>query len=452
MAPKDIDELSSEKKRLLLEKLLREKIAAEAIDLEKEALIDLTVNSRSAQPSSPPASILLTGVTGFVGAFLLRELIECTSARIHCMVRAENEATGLERIRANLEKYAIWSDRYAARIDVVPGDLAKPRMNLSDERFRTLAQEVDVIYHIAATVNLAYKYQMLKPTNVGGTREMLKFACAEKTKALHYLSSYAPFDSVHNAGKTIFESDVPMHSDGLSTGYNETKWVAEKMVRNAKAQGLPVAIYRVGWVAGHTESGFWNASDFIPRLIQACTTLGKYTFLGVVTMTPVDYVVKALLYLSQRESSIGDTFHLSNGERYSTKQLFDWVKGYGYGVAEVSYAEWEQAMMNSSQEAALMPMKLFLENAKGVSLSDWFSREPVIDSAYTRQILSNGSIVAPRLNQELMNTYLDHFVASGYLDPPGGGDKPKREKGSGPGVLGSAAIGSAPERLRLRES
>ncbi len=237
-------------------------------------------------------------------------------------------------------------------------------------------------------------------------------------KPLHYLSSYAPFDSIHNAGKTIYESDIPLHSEGLSTGYNETKWVAERLVRNAKDQGLPVGIYRVGWVAGHTGSGIWNSSDFIPRLIQACTTLGKCTFLGLVTMTPVDYLVDSLIHLSQRPASLGDTFHLSNGERYSTKQLFDWVKAYGYQVEEVSYEAWEKAMMESSQEVALMPMRLFLENAGGVKLSDWFSREPVVDSAYTRGVLATGGVFPPSLNEQLMRTYLQHFIASGYLAPP----------------------------------
>jgi thioester reductase-like protein len=421
MPAQDVDQLSPQKKRLLLEKILREKIAAETVDLEKEAAIDLTIEPSCANPRvvEAPAAILLTGVTGFVGAFLLRELLESSPARLHCLVRAEDEGKGLRRIRDNLSKYGIWDDRYAARILVVLGDLSKPRLGLSEDRRRSLTQEIDVIYHIAATVNLAYKYNMLKPTNVSGTREILELASTGKIKPLHYLSSYAPFDSIHNAGKTIYEKDVPLHSDGLSTGYNETKWVAEKMVRNAGGQGLPVAIYRVGWVVGHTETGVWNASDFIPRLIQACTILHKCTFLGYVTMTPVDYLVHSLLWLSQRESSIGDTFHLSNGERYSTRQLFDWVNGYGYRVEEVSYQKWEQAMMSSAQEVALMPMKLFLESAaQGVTLTDWFSREPIIDARYTREILSLSAIVPPSLGQRLMSTYLDYFISSGYLDPP----------------------------------
>lgn len=421
MAGQSIEELTPEKKRLLLEKLLREKAAAEAIDLEAEARIDMKLDGALPDPAvvAAPSAVLLTGVTGFVGAFLLRDFIVRSSAQIYCLVRAADTQAGLKRIRDNLDKYGVWRDDFAARITVILGDLSKPGMNLSEEHRRLLIEEIDVIYHIAATVNLALKYKALKPTNVNGTREILRLASTGKIKPVHYLSSYAPFDSIHNAGRTIYEKDIPEHADGLSTGYNETKWVAERMVRNAKHQGLPIGIYRVGWVVGHTESGVWNASDFIPRLIQACTTLGKCTFLGVVTMTPVDYLVNALFYLSHRPASMGDTFHLSNGERYSTRQLFEWVTGYGYRVEEVPYDEWEGAMRGSAQEAALMPMKLFLENASsGVKLTDWFSREPIVDSAYTRGVLAAGNVTPPRLDERLMKTYLDYFISSGYLSPP----------------------------------
>jgi thioester reductase-like protein len=420
MSNQEINGLSADHKRLLLEKLLRERMAAEAINFEDEAKIQLRVDPQLVDTSvvEEPANVLLTGTTGFVGAFLLAELVKRTSSRLHCLVRAKDQDSGLKRIRENLQKYGVWQDAFADRIAVVLGDLSKPGIALEPSVRERLVREIDVIYHIAATVNLAQKYQALKPTNVNGAREMIELAVTGKVKPLHYLSSYAPFDSIHNAGKTIYESDVPRHSEGLSTGYNETKWVAERLVRNAKDQGLPVGIYRVGWVAGHTRSGVWNSSDFIPRLIQACTTLGRSTFLGVVTMTPVDYLVDSLIYLSRRKASLGDTFHLSNGERYSTRQLFEWVKGYGYAVEDVSYEAWEQAMMESAQEVALMPMRLFLENAGGIKLSDWFSREPVVDSTYTRNVLATGGILPPSLNQDLMKTYLDHFIASGYLAAP----------------------------------
>jgi thioester reductase-like protein len=111
---------------------------------------------------------------------------------------------------------------------------------------------------------------------------------AERVKRLHYLSSYAIFDSIHNAGRIFSEGDESIQSEGLANGYSESKWVAEKMVRNCRSAGIPTSIYRVGWVVGHSQTGAWNRSDFIPRTIKAFLEVGKYCNLGTMTVTPVD--------------------------------------------------------------------------------------------------------------------------------------------------------------------
>ncbi|WP_454367496.1 SDR family oxidoreductase [Streptomyces ambofaciens] len=53
-------------------------------DIDASALTDV--------PEGPPERILLTGATGFLGGFLLADLLDATDARIHCLVRAESAA------------------------------------------------------------------------------------------------------------------------------------------------------------------------------------------------------------------------------------------------------------------------------------------------------------------------------------------------------------------------
>jgi hypothetical protein len=184
--------------------------------------------------------------------------------------------------------------------------------------------------------------------------------------------------------------------------------------------GLPAAIYRMGWVVGHSRTGAWNRSDFIPRLIRACVDLCMACYLGSMTMTPVDFLARSLVHLSLRQSSLDRIFHRSNGERYSSEQLFEWVQGFGYPVERVPYERWEAAMKSSTQEISLAPMLLFLGEAAGsqVRLSDWFSSEPRIDAERTLGELAAAGIAAPRLSAERMRIYLDHFITSGYLPPP----------------------------------
>lgn len=87
--------------------------------------------------------ILITGVTGFFGAFLLDELLTQTDAHISCLVRAGDEDHAQARVQASLERFGRWSADAAARISPVPGDLTRPMLGLRQSRFNELAKTVD---------------------------------------------------------------------------------------------------------------------------------------------------------------------------------------------------------------------------------------------------------------------------------------------------------------------
>lgn len=104
-------------------------------------------------------TVLLTGVTGFLGAFLLHDLLESTSAKIICLVRFNDASQddvpgGIARIRRNLLDFGLWNDSIMERVEILPGNLGRKRFGLSTEAFEKLASRVQAIVHAAATVNL----------------------------------------------------------------------------------------------------------------------------------------------------------------------------------------------------------------------------------------------------------------------------------------------------------
>ena len=129
--------------------------------------------------------VLLTGATGYLGAFLIRELVHGTGAQVHCLVRARDEEHARERIRAMMTEMRIWDDAYSARITPVIGDLAQPRLGLSDQAYAALSETIDVIYHSGALVNFIYPYEHLKGANVEGTAEILRLAATTRTIDMH---------------------------------------------------------------------------------------------------------------------------------------------------------------------------------------------------------------------------------------------------------------------------
>jgi len=89
----------------------------------------------------------LTGATGFLGAFLLSELLVSTRANVYCLVRAAGTDAGYRKIEDRLKSLGLWAPAFGGRIIPLVGDLASPLLGLTHRRFDELARTIDVIYH-----------------------------------------------------------------------------------------------------------------------------------------------------------------------------------------------------------------------------------------------------------------------------------------------------------------
>ena len=348
--------LSPAAKRTLLTKLLWQKarkallnvdrLAVNVATLSDEVRLDraITPGTQSAELTDHPRHILLTGATGFLGAFLLRELLDRTAADVHCLVRAKSIEAGRVRLRQTLQTYSLWHDGLEGRIVPVPGDLGEPRLGVSAAVSADLAATIDVIYHSGAFVNWIYPYERLKAPNVLGTEEILRLATRVRIKPVHYVSSLGVFPLLNSSGEVtvIREEDTLDHNGSLYGGYMQSKWVADKLVMEARSRGLPICIYRPGLITGHSETGAWNTGDVMSRMLKSWIELqGAPEFAYDETdMTPVDYISKAIVHLSGRRDAIGKTFHIANHRRVPLGALADWMRGFGYPLRHVPYDSW----------------------------------------------------------------------------------------------------------------
>lgn len=408
---------------ILLEQLTSKNIATNdvkdsVIDLEGEVILDsaIYVEHNYDLFVTEPIAIFLTGATGFLGAFLLQELLQQTTADIYCLVRASDNDSAQLKVQKNLEYYGIWQDAFHSRIIPVLGDLSKFQLGLSTQGFRQLASIIDVIYHNAAWLNYVYPYEALKPSNVLGTQEIFRLASCGKVKPVHYISTVAVFESSFYLGKTVSESDPLAHSSGMKLSYSQSKWVAEKLATIARARGIPVSIYRPPFISGHSQTGAWYTDDVICRMIKGCIQLGSMTDLtDILDLSPVDYVSKSIVYLSRQRSSLGKSFHLNNPQPTSWKKLTDFIRSLGYPLTYTSYQDWQSQLSNQarSQSNRLYPLLPFLLKN---SSEHQQAREPKISCQATQTALAGSSIVCPPVDNKLLKTYFDYFIRSNFLD------------------------------------
>jgi thioester reductase-like protein len=390
------------------------------LDLEAEAILD-----RNIQPESPLQStcqlnnIFLTGATGFLGAFLLYELLQDTQAKIYCLVRAETIESAQHRLQSCLQSYLLWEESFSSRMIPVVGDLSQPLLGLSQPQFQALADEIDIIYHNGAWVHHTLPYSSLKAANVLGTQEVLRLACLSKVKPVHFISTKSVFAETDSQKVQIIREQERLDPNRLPIGgYAQSKWVAEKLVTIARDRSLPVSIYRIGAIGGHSQTGVFNTNDFLYKFIQGCIQLGSAPVgTTMLDIMPVDYVARAIVSLSKQPASWGE-FHLVHPQPTSVDVLFDQLCSRGYSIQRLPYDQWRAMLLKIAESSPDHPLyaifSLFATNRSGGSHSATLQ----FDCQNTLTRLAETSIVCPPIDATLLNTYLSYLMQNGFLDAP----------------------------------
>jgi thioester reductase-like protein len=312
------------------------------------------------------------------------------------------------------------------RVQPVVGDLSKPLLGMSEEKFAELSNLLDLIVHNGAVVHWMYPYEKLKAANVLGTQEILRLACrGKKLTPVHYISTTSVFDSDQYSNLTdVFEdSTLPYHED-LRGGYPQSKFVAERLVMAARKRGLPAAIYRCGYVTGHSQTGVWNPDDYLCRMIKGCIQMGVFPDFPTtkLDLSPVDFVSRAIVYLILHKESLTKhkAYHLVNPNEFFFNDLFQTAVRLGYKIKPVDVEVWKKALFDSvAQKAAddedrnaLYPMLTYFSDDFGARMRT--AKRPWYDNTNTLDGLKNSGITCPSV-LELMTTYYRFLCQCQFL-------------------------------------
>lgn len=357
-----------------------------------------------------PRAVFLTGSTGFLGVYLLAALLRQTAATVHCLVRAEDAAAGRVRIQQQMQFYQLWQEAFAPRIVPVIGDLALPRFGLDEVNFSELAASIDVIYHNGALVNAMYPYARLRASNVGGTVEVLKLAGMHHTKPVNFVSTLAVFFSDVYVDQIVLESDYATVDAGLQGGYKQSKWVAEALIREARARGLPAIIHRPGRILGDSHSGIINRlSDLLGNLLQGCLQLEQFPLVdSLINFAPVDYVSEAIVHLGQQASSLNRNFHVCNPHSISWNDLWAVIASLGYKVDGVDFQQWAEVISQRAKSKQDKELYLILRHLLRSPIY-LFSPKPSFATYQTEFEMARIARSCPAIDKPLLTTYLRYF-------------------------------------------
>ena len=400
---------------------------------------------KPACPISQADTILLTGTTGFLGGFLLHDILENTSARVICLIRFNSpyrtdRSAAMARLRRNMLDLGLWNNSMLDRVDVLPANLSRTKLGLTPEVYDELVSKVQVIVHCAAQVNLVYPYAALRDANVEGTREILRLACLSNA-TVQYVSTNGvlpPSQTGWSEDAMMPIQDVP---EKLLDGYCQTKWVAEQLVLEAARRGLAANVVRIGTLSGHSETGSTNTYDLITALIVESLHLGVAPEIEgwCVEMTAVDYVSKGIVALSNHIDPKQHVYHLGDPIPIDCRVLFDHLEALGYPTTRTDWDSWVSLWREKRGCAKGGDHGLTVDILRsGMPSKEFLLGIIALKDDATRPAL--GELERPKIDAKLLQTYARHWYTRGWLHR-----QPVSVPGTPNGLVGpGAGVGAKP--------
>src|SRR3954451_16245030 len=295
-------------------------------------------------------SYFVTGATGFIGRYLVQELLANRDGEIHLLCREGSSA----RLDALITQQWGGSDR----VFPVVGDLAADRLGVDPAWIDEHRGQVDHFFHLAAIYDMTADDATNEQLNVGGTRHALELAAALGVGCFHQVSSVAAAGDFHGTfAETMF--DEGQH---LPSPYHRTKYESERIVRTEAT--VPWRVYRPAIVVGHSETGAMDKVDgpyyFFPLMKLMRDTLPPWlpmvgVDVGDTNVVPVDYVAKAMDHLAHLPDHDGEAFHLVNPDPQNTVEL---VNTFAAAAKAPQFAVPIDRSMTNRLPTALLPRPL----------------------------------------------------------------------------------------------
>ena len=263
----------------------------------------------------------MTGFPGFLGSRLVPRLLDRhPDRRIVCLVQPKFAAAA----RSRAEELTASMPSGAGRLELVEGDLTVAGLGLADAG--ALADDVVEIWHLAAVYDLSVPRDLGMRVNVDGTRHVLEFAQGCRSLERHHYVS-----TCYVSGRwcgPFRETDLDV-GQTFNNFYEETKFLAEREVADARRGGMPSTVYRPSIVVGDSRTGETQKFDgpyVILQWLMRQRRLALVPYVGDPTMVrfnvvPSDFVLDAITHLSALDDSDGMTYQLADPSPLTVDQV-----------------------------------------------------------------------------------------------------------------------------------
>lgn len=274
-------------------------------------------------------TVLVTGATGYLGAFLIKELLKTECEKIYTLVRADNQDQAKERVYSNLDFYFVDYDKQ--RIIPIIGDIEKDNCGLSDD-FEKDVSSVNLIIHAAAnTSHIGFEDEFVR-TNILGTKNILNFAYKNKSIRVCIVSTLSVSGDNEGLETVTYTEDDFDVGQKFSNIYEKTKFESEKIARHAIKDGLDVFIVRLGNLVGGPIQKNPRDNYFYQYLAAIIATKHDWNINIDIDISPVDISAAGIIGLCKIGSLPKHTFHLFNSDTVLSSVVTNFINQLGWKI------------------------------------------------------------------------------------------------------------------------
>ncbi len=294
-------------------------------------------------------NILLTGANGFLGAHILKHLIDHGDQVIYCLLRKGKAASLETRLKSMLVYYFSnpYEELFGSRIRLVEGDITD---EAAIDGLRVY--EFDQVINCAACVKHFSADDTLEQVNYQGVLNLIHL-CKETQRELIQISTVS-IAGENVAGK--FPAEKKLHENELFFGqsltnkYIDTKFRAEKAVLEAVAEGMKGKVIRVGNLMSRVSDGEFqinSVTNGFMRTLRGYVALGKFP-VSMMDMpaefSPIDSTAEAIVRLSASDGEFS-VFHAYSSYLIQMADVIEQMNQSGIQIEIVSDEEFENTML-----------------------------------------------------------------------------------------------------------
>ena len=356
---------------------------------------------------------LVTGATGFLGAFFVALLLR-KGVRVNALIRNASERSLLPTINNIGSLQADIPKDLRAGFSSFEGNVRDTDCGLSDTDLDRIIPETTDIWHFAAAFEeRSNERGDVYATNVGGTDNLLNLLCRfDRFPRLNYVSTaYAAPVSDNIAYEHLSSPD-----DQKGNVYEQTKAEAERrVVAFCEANGIEFRIFRPPIVAGESSSGLSLGQTGYQGVFRALYLLKRRLEINLgenfdhdlrlrviadpdlrVNVVPVDFVVDAMWHIAELDQSAHGIFNVTGAHGVELSRLFE-VASDSLKVSGIK--------LSTEHDFEALPItmaeRLFRRRMK--FQEPYFLRSSEFDTSNFRQFVAGSRLPSPTCDTSYLN-------------------------------------------------